>query len=102
MVVHLVTSAALTLGLRFVSIPLQAGPPDASCTRYWAEVRYVAGYDHIVYVANGCDADASCVVWTDVNPEPQPVTVPAHATVAVVTFRGSPASVFTPFVRCAK
>jgi hypothetical protein len=70
--------------------------------RFWAEARYVAGYDHIVFVANGCDAAASCVVWTDVNPAPQGIEIPPHATVAVVTFRGSPASAFTPFVRCAK
>jgi hypothetical protein len=96
-----IACAALALGLGFEPTPQQSAP-DASCTRFWAEARYVAGYDHIVWVANGCDAEATCVVWTDVNPVPITVTIPPHETIPVVTFRGSPASVFTPFVRCAK
>jgi len=73
---------------------------EVACVRFWGEVRYVAGYDHIVYLGNDCDAPSSRVVWTDVNPEPQSVTVPGHETAVVVTFRGSPSSTFFPFVRC--
>jgi hypothetical protein len=100
--VGLARSAAVALGLRLWSALEQPGPTDAACVRFWAEARYVAGYDHIVFVANGCDDEASCVVWTDVNPSPQFAAIAPHQTVAIVTFRGSPASAFTPFVRCAR
>ncbi len=73
---------------------------EVVCVRYSGVARYVAGYDHIVYLGNDCDAPSSCVVWTDVNPEPQTVIIPAHETIAVMTFRGSPSSVFFPVVRC--
>jgi hypothetical protein len=98
--VSLARSVTLAFGL-VVWMPAQAGAAGPDCMRFWGEVRYVAGYDHIVYVANGCDADASCIVWTDVNPTPLAATIPAHSTVGIVTYRGSPASVFTPFVRCS-
>ena len=59
-----------------------------------------AGYNHIVYLTNRCPRDAVCDVSTDVNPQPSHVAVPVNATIEVVTFRGSPASTFTPKVAC--
>jgi hypothetical protein len=76
--------------------------PGEECVRFWAQARYTSGYEHVVYLTNDCDTAAQCVVWTNVNPAPLVSTVPPYETVALVTFRGSPASVFTPFVRCAK
>jgi hypothetical protein len=87
------------VGLRAANA--QGAKPVTSCIRSWGEARYGAvGYNHIVHVADGCDAPAECVVSTDVNPEPQTVTVPPHAQVDVVTFLGSPARVFVPRVVC--
>jgi hypothetical protein len=93
--------STLAAGFALASASGQAGAAEAACMTFWAEARYSVGYDHIVWIANGCESDASCVVWTDVNPSPQPATIPAHRTVGIVTFRGSPASAFIPIVRCA-
>ncbi len=81
--------------------PWQEPAPPSTCVRFWPQARYAAGYDHLVYIANGCDVAVSCVVSTDVNPEAQVVPIRPQETVVVLTFRGSPARVFTPFVRCA-
>ncbi|MFW5926139.1 MAG: hypothetical protein ACOCV4_08220 [Myxococcota bacterium] len=71
------------------------------CVQYWGEARYGAyGYDHVVHVANGCDEDARCRVASNVNPDWQRVTVPADAKKEVVTYVGSPAREFTPYVQC--
>ena len=44
--------------------------------RAWSEARYSgAGYDHLVYVASDCVAAISCATWTDVNPEPQALSI---------------------------
>lgn len=59
-----------------------------------------AGYDHEVEITNGCDRGATCVVRTDVNPDPITAGVDAGATVTVLTFRGSPAYAFTAQVAC--
>jgi hypothetical protein len=58
------------------------------------------GYDHMVHLVNQCPGDAVCDVSTNVNPEPTRVTVPKNDSVDILTFRGSPASVFTPTVSC--
>ena len=76
-----------------------ASPP--SCVTFATEARFVGlAYNHIVHIANGCDAAKSCTVATDVNPERQAVTVPAGSTVSVVTFIGSPARTFAASVQC--
>lgn len=73
---------------------------DVACVRFWTQARYTVGYDHLVYLENDCEEAASCVVWTDVNPEAQMVIVGALGSAFVLTFRGSPARSFTAFVRC--
>jgi hypothetical protein len=71
------------------------------CIQAWPEARYRAlGYNHIVHVRDICDQRAECSVSTNVNPEPQQVTVPGHSEVEVTTFLGSPAREFTPKVDC--
>ena len=76
----------------------QEGP---ACVTFSTEARFVGlAYNHIVHIANGCGVPKSCTVATNVNPQPQAVTVPSGSTVDVVTFIGSPASTFTASVLC--
>lgn len=76
-----------------------ASPPI--CVRSWSEVRYGnAGYDHIVHVANGCQATATCDVSSSVSSEPIRVIIQPGGKQEVVTMRGSPARRFTPRVEC--
>src|SRR5690606_6970755 len=83
-----------------------AGPdagasPLPACIAVTTEARYGAvGYDHIVSLHNGCDRKAACVVTTDVNPIAITVELAPGAREDVVTFRGSPARVFTAKVSC--
>jgi len=80
---------------------LPARAKDLVCVGVSAQVIYRAyGYDHIVHLVNHCDGDAACDVSTDVNPEVTHVLVPVNTSVDVLTFRGSPARVFTPRVSC--
>jgi hypothetical protein len=66
-----------------------------------AEARYANyGYDHIVHLANRCDAAFVCSVSTDVNPTPIEARLGGGKTTEVLTFRGSPARVFTPRAVC--
>jgi hypothetical protein len=78
-----------------------AGSPMPACIRVSSEARYRNyAYDHIVTIANGCDRAASCEVSTDVNPDVIHVRLAAGGATEVLTFRGSPATVFTARVRC--
>lgn len=75
--------------------------PQPPCVKFWGQTRArVVGYDHVVVIDNTCARPAACVVSTDVAPEPLRVTVAARESTALTTFRGSPASVFTPRVAC--
>jgi hypothetical protein len=77
-------------------------PNPAACVEAHGEVVYGAlGYDHYVSLKNSCDRAFSCTVRTDVNPQPIDVVVPPMQTVSILTFRGSPARVFTPYVTCS-
>ncbi len=77
-------------------------PNPAACVQAHGEVVYGAlGYDHYVTVTNSCDREFACRVSTDVNPTPIDVVVPALQSVSILTFRGSPARVFTPYVTCS-
>jgi hypothetical protein len=76
-------------------------PTPNSCIKFWGEVRYGAlGYNHLVHVANACQAAAECIVSTDVNPDEQKVTVNGKSEEVVTTFMGSPARAFAPRVKC--
>ncbi len=75
--------------------------PLPECVSVEAFARYGAyGYDHVVTVNNDCDKTAQCEVSTDVAPEVIALTVRAHASESVVTYRGSPAYEFSAKVRC--
>lgn len=99
----------LTGGMRrwllvlMLSLPLpalaQGALPD--CIRVQAVVRWGAdAYNHFVILENGCARRARCQVATDVNPVAQTVELAPGQTLEVITFRGSPASEFTPRVSC--
>jgi hypothetical protein len=76
---------------------------ELPCITFWAETRYAGlGFNHIVHLASECRFKASCSVATNVNPEPQTVSLPASARLDVITFMGSPASVFTAIVQCVR
>lgn len=75
--------------------------PAPACIKSWGEARARAlGYDHVVVIENGCDKPASCVITTDVAPEPIQATVEAKKKVELTTFRSSPATAFKPKVEC--
>lgn len=79
----------------------QSRPEDPSCVEFWPEVRYRNyGYDHVVHLLSRCEIRAYCAVSSDVNPQPIDVLVPPREHIQVLTFRGSPASQFTPKVVC--
>jgi hypothetical protein len=87
-----------SIGLAPEAAVAQSAP---SCIQSRGEARYGASaYNHVVIVANACAIPADCVVSTNVNPEPQKVSVPAKSAIEVVTFLGSPAREFTPHVSC--
>ena len=103
----LVTSVAMGSA----SVPSPAPPPPAPralaselpCVTFWAETRYAGlGFNHIVHLASECRFKAFCTVATNVNPEPQTVSLAAGARLDVITYMGSPASVFTAVVQCIK
>lgn len=75
--------------------------PMPTCIRWAAESRYRPyGYDHVVHIHNSCTVLATCVVTTDVNPDPIHAVVPAQSEIEVVTWVGAPAREFTPSVSC--
>jgi hypothetical protein len=92
------------LGVAFglAGAPLRrAGAQATSCVVTWGESRFDGGaYDHWVSVSNECGAPVTCSVWTDVNPNVQVVPLDPRRVVEVLTFRASPARVFTPQVVC--
>lgn len=92
----------LTLGLTLTLLaPALSAEPGPACIKSRGEARArVIGYDHVVIIDNRCDRPATCVITTDVAPDPITATVDAKKTVELTTYRGSPASTFTPKVEC--
>lgn len=75
--------------------------PYPKCVQVSAQAMYRAyGYDHIVVIANGCEAAMRCSVVTNVNPQAAVVVVSPGKSEDVVTFRGSPAREFQADVSC--
>jgi hypothetical protein len=95
---------ASPLALALVALaPATRAEPKASpaCIKSWGEPRARAiGYDHVVVIENNCDKPASCVISTDVAPEPIQATVDPKQRVELTTFRNSPATAFKPKVEC--
>lgn len=80
-----------------------AGAPSSlpACIQVSTDSRYVPyGYNHIVILKSGCSKAATCIVATDVNPQPTSAEVAAGATVEILTYSGSPAQVFQARVTC--
>jgi hypothetical protein len=93
----------LALGLVLLPLPALAQGGRLECVRVEAVARWGAdAYNHFVVLHNGCAHRVRCQVATDVNPEAQVVEVAAGQTLEVITFRGSPASAFTPRVSCER
>lgn len=73
----------------------------AGCVDVTTEARFASiGYDHIVTLKSECKKAVKCQVRTNVTPEPSTVTLAPGAQESIVTWRGSPARVFTPDVTC--
>lgn len=71
------------------------------CVDVTTRARFASvGYDHIVTLKSACKKTMRCTVKTNVNPEPALVELAPGAEESVVTWRGSPARVFTPDVAC--
>ena len=99
--------AAAILGvLTFIASPAKAESGSASegnpiCVHYRAEaVLGVAGYNHFVYVGNACASTAYCNIVMSANPTPIDVTVAPSETLAVITYKESPARIFQAKVQC--
>ncbi len=100
--------AAASLALVALALPSLALATDPvagerpECVHVRTEVRYGnQGYDHLVFVRNGCDRAASCRVTTNANPSPVTLGVGPGQESSVVTFRGSAAREFTARADCA-
>jgi hypothetical protein len=78
----------------------KSGKPG-ECVDVRSEASFASvGYDHIVTLKSACKKRVSCSVKTDVNPDPASVDLDPGEEKSVVTWRGSPARVFTPIVKC--
>lgn len=92
------SAGVLDQGTRAAETETNANP---ACVSIRAEARWQgAGYDHWVKITNGCGSPVACDVSTNVNPDALTVTVQPGQTSEVLTFRGSPARTFTPYVTC--
>jgi len=95
--------AGLVLVSASVLAPRSASAEGAksACVTVRAEAPFRgSGYDHLVKLANHCDKPVKCRVSSDVNPDPQDVSVPAKGRAEVLLWRGSPASTFKARVSC--
>jgi hypothetical protein len=87
----------LTLGATAATVRAE-NPP---CITWRSQVVLaLVGHNHVVVIENGCNKPATCVVSTDVAPDPIQATVPAKQKVELVTFRGSSSSTFKAKVDC--
>jgi hypothetical protein len=83
------------------SAPARPTPDAPECVKHRTEARYRnLGYDHLVYVRNGCDKRVVCRVSTSVNSEPIEVSLNPGEERELLTWRGSPAREFTARVAC--
>ena len=80
------------------------GDDVRNCYNVTGQARYGAlGYNHVVIVANRCDYELHCKVWSDVDPKPQiPLTVDAKSSGEKTTRINSPARGFKAFGECKK
>lgn len=89
------------MGTLWLMLAMIAGDADG-CAEATKQVRYVAGYDHLVHVKNRCDHAIRCTVKTDVNADGVTLEVAPKAESTFVTWRGSPQADFTWTLSCDK
>ena len=100
--------AAALLSLALPAAVLSAQDSDKTadgldCVRYGEQVRFRNdGHDHLVHLHNRCSHRATCQVSTNVNPDAIEATLEPDGRQTVLTFRGSPARVFSATVRCSR
>ncbi|MEO6575889.1 MAG: hypothetical protein ABIP89_18700, partial [Polyangiaceae bacterium] len=95
------TAAFLAAALSVSVASAQDAPSADDCIRSWGAARFNgSGYTHRIYISNVCPAAASCIVSTDVNPQPERVVAPPMSDIDVTTFLDSPSSVFVGRVVC--
>ena len=91
----------LSLSSRSTSASGHSVAEGASCVTYRADVRARAyGYDHWVLLDSTCTKTADCQVGSDVRTDPVAVAIAPGAHEEVNLWLGSPASSFTPSVKC--
>ncbi len=72
-----------------------------ACVSYSGEARYrYPGYDHVVYLFNGCTGVAICDVASNVDPRPIRVRLAPGEYESILLRRASPARTFVPHVDC--
>lgn len=95
---------SIVLAVTLCAWPTRADAPSEhpDCIEVHGRAQFSGyAYNHIVHIHNGCGVVASCRVFTNVNPDPRTVRVPVDASMDLVTFQGSPASVFEAHAACA-
>jgi hypothetical protein len=76
--------------------------PEA-CVKWMKSVTFRNyGYDHWVHLVSRCNHRVRCSLRTDVNPGPIVVDLEPKEERSVLTFLGSPASVFEAQVSCER
>lgn len=90
---------AMAAGIAIAQGSVEGDRP--ACVRVTATPRAQAyGFDHVVSIANGCEAQVTCRVSSDVNPTVQTMTIAPGASRDTLLWRGSPASAFRALVTC--
>jgi hypothetical protein len=93
--------AALALAAQTRAADAGAAAPLPACIQIATQSQYIPfGYNHLVFVTNGCSKQAACTVSTDVNPSPQNITVNSGTTVEVLTYMAAASSTFVAQVSC--
>jgi len=82
--------------------PAPAAEPDKpACVAVSAFARYLyPGYEHVVQLRSTCKRVAKCLVATNVDPKPIPVTLAPSTREEVIVRRASPSREFTAKVSC--
>lgn len=95
---------ALASAVTIAGVALAQGAVEGdrpACVQVTATPRAQAyGYDHVVVVRNGCEAQVTCRVSSDVNPAVTTLAIPPGGSRDTLLWRGSPASAFVATVTC--
>lgn len=81
--------------------PISEPATTPACVSYGGESRYrYPGYDHVVYIFNGCASVAICDVSSNIDPRPIRVRLTPGEHDAILLRRASPSRTFVPHVDC--